>query len=309
MKKTMILLMALLLCGCSATSNKKEGYVFTDDLGREVVVHEVENTAALLGSFGDVWDLAGGHLCAAPDDAWNDFQIEMDENALNLGHTKELSLENLFASNPDFIIASTNTSVDMEWKDTLESSNIPTAYFDVNTFTDYLEMLDVCTDLTNRKDLYEKHGLNVQAEIYQAKEQAQERVKEEGKLKVLYLRASAGSVRAKNSEGNVLGDMLKELECENIADIDERLLENLSMEYIMEQDPDAIFIVPLGDDLDAVDANFDQFVKDNPAWSTLSAVKNEKVYHLDKNLYNLKPNERWGQAILALEELLDEVKP
>ena len=85
-------------------------------------------------------------------------------------------------------------------------------------------------------------------------------------------------MRAKNSDGNVLGEMLSQLECENIADIDERLLENLSIEYIMEQDPDAIFVVPLGDDLAAVDAYFNQFVKDNPAWSTLSAVKNNQVY-------------------------------
>lgn len=309
MKKLLIGVFAFLLCGCGSASLLEDGYVFQDDLGREVEVHAVENTAALLGSFADVWDLAGGHLCAAPDDAWQDFEIAMDEDAVNLGHTKELSLENLFASKPDFIIASTNTRVDMEWKDTLESSNIPTAYFDVNNFEDYLRMLKICTDLTGREDLYEKNGLNVQKQIDEAIQKAQARVNDEGKLKVLFLRASAGSVRAKNSEGNVLGEMLSQLECENIADIDERLLENLSIEYIMEQDPDAIFVVPLGDDLAAVDAYFNQFVKDNPAWSTLTAVKNQQVYHLDKRLYNLKPNEKWGEATLALEEILDEVKP
>ena len=309
MKKLLIGVFAFLLCGCGSAALLEDGYVFQDDLGREVEVHAVENTAALLGSFADVWDLAGGHLCAAPDDAWQDFEIAMDEDAVNLGHTKELSLENLFASKPDFIIASTNTRVDMEWKDTLESSDIPTAYFDVNNFEDYLRMLKICTDLTGREDLYKKNGLNVQKQIDEAIQKAQARINDEGKLKVLFLRASAGSVRAKNSEGNVLGEMLSQLECENIADIDERLLENLSIEYIMEQDPDAIFVVPLGDDLAAVDAYFNQFVKDNPAWSTLTAVKNQQVYHLDKRLYNLKPNEKWGEATLALEEILDEVKP
>ena len=304
-----VALLAVVLCGCGSTTSLEKGYEFVDDLDRRVTVYSVENTAALLGSFADVWVLAGGHLCAAPDDAWQDFEIEMDKDAINLGHTKELSLENLFASKPDFVIASANTRVDMEWKDTLESSNIPTAYFDVNNFEDYLNMLKICTDLTGRKDLYEKNGLDVQKQIAEATQKAQARVKAEGKLKVLFLRASAGSVRAKNSEGNVLGEMLAQLQCENIADIDERLLENLSIEYIMEQDPDAIFVVPLGDDLAAVDAYFNQFVQDNPAWSTLSAVKNNQVYHLDKRLYNLKPNEKWGEATLDLEEILDEVKP
>lgn len=118
----------------------EKGYVFEDDLGRQVEVHAVENTAALLGSFGDVWDLVGGHICAAPDDAWNDFHIEMDKDTTNLGHTKDLSLEKLFAAKLDFIIASSNTRVDMEWKDTLEAPHIPTSYFDVNTFEDYLHM-------------------------------------------------------------------------------------------------------------------------------------------------------------------------
>ena len=29
-------------------------------------------------------------------------------------------------------------------------------YFDVDNFDDYLKMLDICTDITGRKDLYDK---------------------------------------------------------------------------------------------------------------------------------------------------------
>ena len=44
---------------------------------------------------------------------------------------------------------------------------------------------------------------------------------------MLYLRASGSSCKVKNSENSVLGEMLADLGCTNIADSDESLLENL----------------------------------------------------------------------------------
>ena len=47
-----------------------------------------------------------------------------------------------------------------------------------------------------------------------------------------------------------------------------------------------------------------QFLMEHPAWSQLSAVKNERVYYMEKTLYNLKPNHRWGEAYEKLYEIL-----
>ena len=78
----------------------------------------------------------------------------------------------------------------------------------------------------------------------------------------------------------------------NIADYEESLLENLSMEHIIEQDPDYIFFVQQGDNEEGTKANIENFIADHPAWSGLSAVKNGNVYLLEKELYGLKPNGR-----------------
>lgn len=294
-----IIIVCALLCGCAPTE-PTAGYTFTDDLGREVTVASTERVACLLGSFADVWHLAGGEIGAAADDAWEDFDLPL-EGAVNLGHTKQLSLEALFAAEPDFVIASANTEVDVQWMPTLESAGIPTAYFDVSDFDDYLRMLKLCTDLTGRGDLYEKNGLNVQHQIDEAVEKAKDRGTAP---KVLYLRASATSIRAKNSKGSVLGEMLANLGCVNIADSDATLLENLSMEHIVLEDPDFIFLVQLGDDTAGTKENLDRFFAENPAWASLTAVREGRVYQLDKTLYNMKPNARWGEAYLALEEIL-----
>ena len=38
----------------------------------------------------------------------------------------------------------------------LTEAGVTVAYFDVSDFDAYLQMLDICTDITGRKDLYEK---------------------------------------------------------------------------------------------------------------------------------------------------------
>ena len=111
-------------------------YRFTDDLGREVAVDSIGRVAALLGSYADMWVLAGGQVCAAPIDAFEDFDLPLSEDTVNLGETKRLSLEQLLASNPDFVLASTNTPQHLEWQQALEGAGITVAYFDVACFQD-----------------------------------------------------------------------------------------------------------------------------------------------------------------------------
>lgn len=45
---------------------------------------------------------------------------------------------------------------------------------------------------------------------------------------------------------------------------------------------------------------------ENPLWYNLDAVKNNKVYYMDKALYNLKPNARFAEAYENLEKILYE---
>lgn len=298
-----MVLLCVLLCGCAPDREEVTGRYFTDDLGRTVVVDQPERVACLLGSFADVWYHAGGTIIAAPDDAWVDFRLPMPEDAVNLGNTKDLSLEALLAAEPDFVIGSVNTPEHLQWKDTLEAAGIPVAYFEVSDFEDYLRMLEICTAITDRMDVYVTRGLSLQRQIDECIARAAERGTSP---RVLYLRASATSIRAKNSKGSVLGEMLADLGCINIADTDDTLLENLSVEHILMQDPEFIFIVRLGDDEEAARENAYQFLRDNPALESLTAVKNNRVIFLDKRMYNMKPNNLWAEAYLQLEDILLE---
>ena len=301
-----VLAAALMLAGCASGAPVGGEMVFTDDLGREVRLGgEPGRVACLLGSFADVWFLAGGTVIAAPDDAWEDFSLPMPEEAVVLGSTKHLSLELLMASEPDFVLASANTQLHLQWKETLEAAGIPVAYFEVSDFEDYLRLLKVCTELTGNPECYEQYGLSIQNHIDLAVESAGEQIRQAGKAPtVLYLRLAASGIRVKNSRDNVLGEMLRTLGCENIADSDRALLEKLSLEQILIRDPDYIFLVPQGDDVEGTRRVLDSFIADHPGWQELTAVKEGRVFTLEKELYSLKPNERWAEAYEKLVELI-----
>lgn len=281
------------------------GYVeFTDALGRQIKVKKnPERVAALIGSFADVWMLSGGELCAAAEDAWSDFGLELD-NAVNIGGAHSPSLELLLSSNPDFVIASSSTASNVNMKDTLVSAGIIVAYFDVDNFEDYLQMLAICTDITGRKDLYEQNGLNIQSHIESIKEKYKNEDFTDKERTVLLIRVSSSSIKAKGSEGTILGEMLSDIGCINIADSDKTLLESLSIESIILGDPYHIFAVAMGSDNEAAKEILDSMIEENPAWETLSAVQEGRVHMMDKILFNLKPNERWGEAYRRLYETL-----
>ena len=301
-KLTLTFVLLLFLTACSRQKPAAQGYTFTDDLGREVTVSACERTAALLGSYADIWYLAGGSVIASAEDAWEDFDLPLSQDAVNLGATKKLSLESLLAAKPDFVLASTNTPQHVQWRQTLEQAGITVAYFDVSDFDDYLRMLKVCTALTGKPDRYKEHGEALQRKIAQILERNDGAAPQT----VLVMRASAASIRAKNSDGTVLGTMLRDFGCINIADSDEMLLENLSVESILLRNPDKIFIIQTGSDMEAVKDHVYNVFRENPLWQELDAVKNDRLYFMDKRLFNLKPNARWAEAYEVLEEILYE---
>ena len=316
MKRLLCTILALLLlCGCGAASSSQQTVAvqppaaaeteteitFTDDLGRSVTVDRPQRVAVLLGSFAEIWCLAGGDdsMVATANDAWTSFDGLPLDGVANLGSTKDLNLEQLIAAQPDFIVASTNTQLDLDLEPTFEQWGVPAAYFTVEKFEDYLRMLDICTRITGNRQAYEDAGLAVKQQVEQAKAKA-----DGSSPRVLYLRATSTYCRAKNNEGSVLGEMLADLDAENIADSETGLLENLSMEVILAEEPEYIFVVYHATDNAAAEEMFASTVASDPAWASLKAVQEGRCYVLDPELYNLKPNARWGEAYEQLAEIL-----
>ena len=274
---------------------------FTDDLGREVTVDRPQRVACLISSFADIWHLAGGteQIVAATNATWTYFDLPLNENVVNLGPAKELNLEQLIACEPDLILASCGTDRNLALESSLEQMGLTVAYFSVDILEDYLRMLKICTDITGHTENYERCGIQVQAQAEQALART-----DGSRPSVLYIRATGSSCKVKNSEGSVLGEMLANLDCRNIADREDSLLEQLSLEVILEEDPEYIFVILQSADPADAQAILESTLLNNPAWATLSAVQEGRYYVLDPKLYNLKPNAKWGEAYEQLADIL-----
>lgn len=274
---------------------------FTDDLGREVTVDRPQRVICLTSSFADIWHLAGGveQIVATTDATWRYFDLPMNEDVVNLGSSKELNLEQLIACEPDLVLASCGTDRNVELESVLTEMGITAAYFSVDSIDDYLRMLDICTQITGCEENYVTYGTEVKEQV----EQAVTRV-DGSKPSVLYIRATGSSCKVKNSQDSVLGEMLANMGCENIADRDNRILEQLSMEVILEEDPEYIFVVLQSADISEAEAILENTLLSNPAWASLTAVKEGRYYVMDSNLYNMKPNARWGEAYEKLADIL-----
>ena len=287
--------------GSTSSSSQTQAVTFTDDLGRTVTVERPERVAALIGSFADIWCLAGGQdsLVATANDAWTSFDLGLDDSVLDLGGVKEPNFEILLSAQPDLVLASCNTTANVDMRTSLEQANIPVAYFDIQHFSDYLRMLEICTQLTGCPERYTQYGEEVGKEIDQAI------ARQDGSAPtVLCMRTTGSSCKVKGSQDFLLGEMLADLGCVNVADQDSALLEDLSLEAIMAADPDYIFVVLQGSDPTKAQDTLERTLLSNPAWGSLRAVQEGRFYTLEHSLYNLKPNARWGEAYEKLADIL-----
>lgn len=293
-----IFLLLVILTGCAAPEASDARLTFTDDLGYSVSLQSWERVVSLYGSFAESWMLSGGALVGTTEDAVSERGLVLDDNVAIVGSVKQPNLEAIIAAQPDFVILSADTANQVTLHDALSQAHIPHAYYRVDTFSDYLDMLRQFCDMTGRPDLYEQNGLSIKEKI----DRVLDAVKGQPASDVLLLRAYSTGVKAKGAD-NLTGFMLRDLGANNIADTDS-LLENLSLEAIVAADPDYIFITVMGADEAAALAYLRQTWGENPAWNGLSAVKNDRVVVLPKGLFHYKPNAEWGESYAYLARIL-----
>ena len=98
--------------------------------------------------------------------------------------------------------------------------------------------------------------------------------------------------------------MLVDLGADNLASRHPSLLEELTLEHIVAENPDRIFVTIMGQDEAAALGALQATLGKNPAWQALDAVRNDRVYVLPKDLFHYKPNHRWGESYAFLYQTL-----
>lgn len=275
-------------------------HTWTDALGYPVTVERWGRVVSLYGSFAETWLLAGGELVGTTEDALTERGLVLGDEVAVVGTVKQPDLEAIFAAEPDFVLLSAEIEGQVKLHAALEQAGIPHAYFSVDAFADYLEMLDRFCRMTGRADLYEQNGLAVQRQIEQVKQTA---ARAQSRPTVLLLRAYSTGCKAKSSD-NLAGVILEELGAQNLVEQHESLLEDVSIEEIIAADPDYIFVSIMGSSEENALDWLRQNLAANPTWAGLTAIQNERFYLLPKALFHYKPNARWGESYQHLAELL-----
>lgn len=301
-------MLVLSLAACSSGSDADTntgGYItFTDHTGKEITLQQKpQRVAVLFSSFADIWVTAGGSVDITVGETVERGFAKDTAILVDSGAGKSINTELLVASRPDFVICSADIPAQQEASELLCTAGIPCASFRVESFEEYLSVLKICTDITENPQAFEDYGTAVQSNITQLMDSAKQSAEQKN---ILFIRAGSGAsvTKAKTAEDHFAAAMLKELGTYNIAENAPILLDGLSLEEIITENPQYIFISTMGDEEAAksyVEAVFSQ-----PEWQVLDAVKNGSYVFLPKDLFQYKPNSRWDTAYSYLIEVLYE---
>lgn len=283
-----------LLCLCFVLSACGEAGSPASSAGEDGI-----RVVSLYGSYAEAWLLAGGELVGVTKDAVEDRDLGLPEDIAIVGSVKEPNAEAVIALEPDLVILNADSSGQVEIVDVLENAGITCEAFQVDTFEDYDAMMQRFTQLTGRDDLYDENVAKVAEQIEDAKTNA---ALSSNLPDVLLMRAFSTGIKAKTDD-ELAGAILKDLNAHNIADDHPSMLEDLSLEEIIQADPDYIFVTTMGDEQKALDY-LDSLIQGNPAWQELSAVKEGRYVVLPKDLFHYKPNNRWGESYEYLGKIL-----
>ncbi len=307
-KRIILLALCLLifLCGCTVQpqtdTHAQAFYTFTDGTNATVVLpQKPQNCAVLFSSFAQIWTRTGGDIAVTVGEA-----VERgfaDETALlvDRGAGKSVDEEILLAAGCDFVIGSADIPAQVNAIALLRKKGIPCALFSVENFGEYLSVLRIFADINQNEAALKTDGTVIRENINNLFDRLPQREEEP---RILFIRSgsSASSCKAKGTQDHFAAAMLEELGAHNIADDVPMLTDCLSMEEVLLQDPDKIFISCMGDE-EAAKEHMESVLQ-SPQWQKLTAVQNGEVYFLPKDLFQYKPNHRWDEAYEYLISVL-----
>lgn len=301
--KNIMMLLLLMLCfivltGCAKESKEnikaqtKDYLTITDDLNRVVVLEKKpERIITLSPSFLEPLGAVNAKLIARP--STKETMPEFAQNLEEVGAVYNINIEKVIALQPDLVIA--YEGMHDKFLPILETNKIPVIVVKMKTYQDVIEKLNLFAEITGEKEkgtaLAASMNDKVQAVINKTP-------KEHKKIAILHSTAKSVTVEL---EGSIAGSTAMMLGFNNIASGSKALEKDpdstpYSLEKLVERDPDMIFVVTMGR-MEDIKKRMLADIESNPAWNSLNAVKNKKVYFLPQELFLLNPGLRYPEAV------------
>lgn len=301
-----VIVVLLIFISGAVETNKPDSsgeyFTFTDSEGEIVELsHKPQKTAVLFSSLAECWIEAGGGVYVTVGESVERGLVKEETELVDKGAGKTVDTEKLISLEPDFVICSADIASHRDVASALKKAKIPVAMLRMDTFEDYLTILRTLTKITGKTENYEQFGENAKSEI----EKIISNGKRENNPKILFVRSgsSYSSAKAKKADDNFAAKILEDFGCVNIADKAEVLLDNLSTEVILKENPQYIFVSVMGD-YDNSKAYMQELLA-KKEYASLDAVKNGRVYFLPKELFQYKPCGRWAESYRYISSILN----
>lgn len=270
-------------------------------------------TVNLYASFTTLWYEAGGKAvgCIGGGSAKEQYteyigrDITADEGMTVVATTssgKNWNTETILAIHPDLIICATSMSGYSTIQKPAQAAGVPVIAVDYDDFSDYLKWFKVFCHLNGREELWDSVAMNALEQVTSVLCE----IPASGGPRVFSMFAGSKSLQA-NTSSTVVGAMVSAMGAVNIVDSfenqtgAERL--NINLETVLAANPD-IILVQCHADAEAAQKQIADTYGDNPVWQSLNAVKNGKVFYLEKALFHNKPNSRFAEAYEKLAAIL-----
>lgn len=263
---------------------------FTDGLDHEVSVDKnPEKVVVLYNSYLELWMENGGDVIGRLEASTGKDVVAGAEDAEVVGGSSDVSIEKIISLEPDLVVLSSKNEDKLETIPFLEENDITYMALDYDGLDDYHMLVKLITELYDRDDLYQENSVQVQEDI----DEIIARVPESDKSALLM---SVGrSIGARDSSFWV-GQIVEDLGIINIADGNDQLdSSELSKEVLLEENPDYILALMMNIEEEVKDKVTEELSSD-PAWNSLTAIEEDRMYYLDRDLLWYRPNNKYAEA-------------
>jgi len=261
-----------------------------------------EKTVVLYNSLLGLWYYMGGESLAKVKGSTN--VPEEGKDLVDLGSSSSVSLEAVIALEPSLVIVSGNVSGTVEMTPMLNEMGIETMIIDAKykSYDRFQENAYLFAKVLGTEDLYHEKTETIIRDVQSIIDTA---MTAGLTPRVAPMFATSKSLSLETNLAQV-GEMVALLGGETIYNEDDILAEGetripFSIEALVAQNPEIILISTMGS-ADKAQATVNQMIEENPVWQEVDAVKNDRVYYLDKDLSVYKPNQRYSEAFMMIAQ-------
>ena len=288
-------------CGTPAAEQSSQGSyaTITDDNGRTVSFDKKpERIVVTSASFLEPLYAVGGEVVGRPD---SKSKIpEAAKSVTNIGRVYQIDAEKVLALTPDLVIL--NRGMNEKLVETLAANHIKTLVIEMKSYEDVKREIGTFATLTGETAKGDELIRKMDADIEAVRTSIPQ---EKKRVAIIH---STGQGLSVQLDGSIAGNIANILGWENTAAGMPALDKNpdaapYSMETLVAQNPDISFVTSMGEEAE-IRASMEAMFAESPAWQSVSAVRDGRVYYLPQEMFLFSPGIEYPAAVKYMARLV-----